>query len=418
MAGIEARRVEYMGKRAVLLANDEIRTLVEAKGGMVPEFGVRRGSAVVNAHWIPDFRDNSGTPYSPEVHGPYWKVNLLRILAGDFPCSPSFGGPFEVDGLDVPPHGWTANDDWTIDGVGLDEQSRAAWTRSSMKSPAPSMPLTWVKYDFLFAGEAAYYSFIRVENSGTKPITVNLVRHNTVGAPFLAPGCRISLSADRFQAAPKGTEFDPTGRLAQGVDFESLAAAPLRAGGTADIREVPGMTGYSDFVMGAIPTKRALGFSCLVNPFLKLGYIAFFPGLVGLPEGEIAISFNQLWLQYGGRPFTPWALEEGGADRTFCLGTENGTSSYNLGLGYARANPKLLGRDTLVEIPAKGARTLAYGTAMVPIDDALVREGVEGMEAEPGNLVLKGSRSSQKVKMGADFQAARALVAKLDRAAK
>lgn len=124
MAGIEARRVEYMGKRAVLLANEEIRTLIEARGGMVPEFGLRRGSAVVNAHWIPDFRDNSGTPFSQEVHGPYWKVNLLRILAGDFPCSPSFGGPFEVDGLAVPPHGWTANEEWTIDGVGLDEQSR------------------------------------------------------------------------------------------------------------------------------------------------------------------------------------------------------------------------------------------------------------------------------------------------------
>jgi hypothetical protein len=418
MAGIEARRVEYMGKRAVLLANDEVRTLIEAAGGMVPEFGVRRGPAVLNAHWIPDFRDNSGTPFSQDVHGPYWKVKLLHILAGDFPCSPSFGGGCEVDGVKLPPHGWAANDDWAIEAVGVDEQAKAGWTRSSLLSPAPSMPLKWVKYDFLFAGEAAYYSFIRVENSGAKPITINLVRHNTIGAPMLAAGCRISLSADRFMAAPQGTEFDPTGRLAQGVEFKSLAAAPLRAGGTADIREVPGMIGYSDFVMGAVPEKLALGWSCLVNPALKLGYIAFFPGAAGLPEGEIAASFNELWLQYGGRPFPPWALEEGGADRTFCLGTENGTSSFGNGLGYARANPKLLGRDTLVEIPAKGARTLAYGTALVSLDDALAREGVEGMEAEPGNLVLKGPRAVQKVKMGADFTAARALVAKLDRAAK
>lgn len=418
MAGIEARRVEYMGKRAVLLANDEVRALIESAGGMVPEFGVRRGTSVTNAHWIPDFRDVSGTPFSEAVHGPYWKVNLLHMLAGDFPCSPSFGGNCEVDGVKLPVHGWTANEEWTVESVGVDEEAKAGFTRSTLKSPAPSMPLRWVKYDLLFAGEPAYYSFIRVENSGARPITINLVRHNTLGAPVLAAGCRISVSADRFMGAPVGTEFDPTGRIAQGVEFKSLAAAPLRAGGTADIREVPGMIGYSDFVMGAVPERLALGWSCLANPALKLAYIAFFPGLVGLPEGEIAPGFNQLWLQYGGRPFPPWSLEEGGADRTFCLGTENGTSSFGNGLGYARANPKLLGRDTLVEIPGKGARTLAYGTSLVSLDDALVREGVQGVEAEPGNLVLKGSHSSQKVRMGADFKAARALVAKLDRAAK
>jgi hypothetical protein len=416
MAGIEARRVEYTGRRAVLLANDQVRTLVEAGGGMVPEFGVRRGAAVVNAHWIPDFRDVSGTPYSPAVHEPYWKAKLLHMMAGDYTCSPSFGGACEVDGASLPIHGWTANEDWTVEVVGVDEEARAAWTRSSLRSPSPRLPLTWVKHDFLFAGEAAYYSAVRIENSGAAPVTVNLVRHNTVGPPFLAPGCRLSLAAERFMAAPAGTEFDLSGRLTQGAEFGSLAAAPLRAGGTADLREVPGPIGHTDMVMGAIPERLALGWSCLVNPALKLGYVCFFPGMAGLPAGEIALGFNELWLQYGGRPFTPWALEDGGADRILCLGTENGTSSWGNGLGYARANPRLLGRDTLVEIPARGARTLIYGTAMLALDDALVGEGVAGIEAAPGTMVLKGARSVQKISLGADFAAARALLARLARA--
>lgn len=412
---MEAKRVTYMGKRALVLGNDEVRTVIEAAGAMVPEFGVRRGAAVLNAHWIPDFRDVSGTPYAQAVHGAYWKVKLLHMLAGDFPCSPSFGAPCEVDGTVQPVHGWTANEEWTIDGVGVDEEARAAWARSSLHSPAASLPLSWEKTDVVFAGQPAYFSLIRVQNAGSSPITINLVRHNTVGAPFLAAGCRISLSADRFVAAPEGTEFDPTGRLLQGGQFDSLAKAPLRAGGTADLREVPGMIGYTDMIFGAIPEQLALGWSCVVNPALKLAYVCFFPGAIGLPAGEIAASFNELWLQYGGRPFTPWSLDEGGPDRTFCLGLENGTSHFGNGLAFARANPTLLGRPTLVEIPAHGARTLAYGVALLALGDDLVREGVAGVEAEAGAMVLKGVRASQRYPVGADFAAARRLTARLER---
>ncbi len=122
---------------------------------------------------------------------------------------------------------------------------------------------------------------------------------------------------------------------------------------------------------------------------------------------------NELWLQYGGRAFTPWALHEGGLDRTFCLGTENGVGGFAMGLASARATPRLLGRETLAEIPAHGARTFCYGTALVALDDALVREGVQAVEAVPGGMVLKGSRASQRVSVGADFTAARAAAARV-----
>jgi hypothetical protein len=404
-----------MRTSAFVLSNAEVRMVVEAAGAMVPEFGVRRGAGVLNAHWIPDFRDVSGTPFSEKAHGPYWKVKLLHTLAGDFPCSPSFGSPCVVDGISHPAHGWVANDEWTIDALGVDDEAGAAWARSSLSSPDPALPLAWEKLDLVLAGQPAYFSSIRVANAGAAPVSINLVRHNTVGPPFLAPGCRLAVSADRFIAATADTEFEPTGRLAQGALFESLAAAPLRAGGTADLRDVPGIIGFTDMVFGAVPEKAALGWSCVVNPVLKLAYLCFFPGLPGLPAGEIAAGFNELWMQYGGRPFPPWSLEEGGADRVFCLGTENGTSHFSNGLGYARAHPELLGRSTLVEIPARGARTLQYGTALVQLDDALVREGVTAVEPEPGALVLRGGRSHQRVPVAGDFAGARALAARLPR---
>jgi hypothetical protein len=413
MAATEVRRVEYMGRRAVALSNERVVAVVEAGGGIVPVFGARRGASVLNAHWIPDFRDSSGAAWNEAVHGPYWKAPLLRRVAGDFPCTPSFGDACVVDGVAHPVHGWGANEEWRLVSVGEDPETGAAWARSRLESPAPALPLVFEKLDLILPGEHAYHSVLRIRNGGATPQTVNLVRHNTVGPPFLAAGCRLFVSAERFMAAPAGTEFEPTGRLALGAEFDELARAPLRAGGTADLTEVPGMIGHSDFVMGAIPERRALGWSCVVNPVLKLAYLCFFPGPAELPAGEVAASFNELWLQHGGRSSTPWALYDGGADRVFCLGSENGVSSFNLGLGYARANPTLLGRPTVFEVPAGGARTFFSGTALVPLDDALAWAGVRAVEAEGAAAVLQGAKVAQRAPVGADFARARAVTARV-----
>ena len=415
MSKIEARRIEYMGRRSVLLANDEVRAVIDALGGMMPEFGARRGPGSLNAHWIPDFRDTSGAPFSPERDGPHWKVKLLYLIAGDFPCGPNFGPGGVVDGVALPPHGWLANEAWSIEGVGVDEASSAAWARFSLRSPDPAMPLVYRKCDLVFAGQPAYFSLMTIGNEGRTPLSINVARHNTLGAPFLQAGCRISLCAERFMVAPSGTEFDDTGCLAQGAEFATLAAAPLRSGGTVDVGVVPGMVGWTNFVTGAVPRRLALGWSCVVNPVLGLAYLCFFPGEAALPPGEIALSFNDLWLQYGGRPFTPWSLHEGGADRTFCLGTENAVGAFASGLGYSRSRPQVLGNPTTLEVPAGGERTLCYGSALVALDAAMVKEGVEGVEAEPGAMILKGVRASQRVPIAADFGPARALFSRLER---
>ncbi len=403
MGELEARRVTALGHESVLLANGEVRTVVDAIGSMMPEFGRRAGSGTLNAHWLPDFRDATGTPFVPGKHAAHWKAKLLWDIAGDFTCSPGFGPGCTVDGVELPPHGFTANDPWSIDGVGVDRDLAAAWARFSLESPAAGMPLTWLRSDLVLDGQPAYYSVTTVKNRGAKPIAVNLARHNTLGPPFLQAGCRISLCARRFMSAPSGTEFDPTGRLAQGAEFDDLARAPLRSGGTADLTLVPGMIGHSDFVTGPVQRELGLGWSCVVNPVLKLAYLCFFPGPAATPEGEVALSFNDLWLQYGGRPFGPWAMYEGGADRTFCLGTENAVGCFANGLAASRAMPELLGAPTLITVPAGGERTLFYGTALVPLDDALVAEGVQEVAAEEGALVLRGAKASQRVKLDGGF---------------
>ena len=405
-----ATLIEVGGRKALQFENASVRAIIETRGGMVPEFSLKRPEVALNAHWIPTWRPRRVEPWSIEKHGPFYKGELLYHIAGDFPCSPNFGPDCLVEGIAHPAHGWTAQREWRIEGSGV--EGPIAWARFSLPSPDPSLPLVHEKLDLMIEGHPAIYSMLTIRNGGARPVSVNVGRHTTLGAPFLEKGCRISLPAERFLAAPNGTEFDGTGRLLGGAEFGSLARAPLRSGGTVDISRVPGLIGFTDLVTGAIPSKLSLGWSCVVNPALRLAYVCFFPGSDGLPQGEIALSFNDLWMQYGGRRFTPWAETEGGTDRSFCLGTENVTGAFANGLAYARANPSLLGNPTLVEIPPGGERRLCYGNAFLPLDSgmgqALVAEGIEGAEVgEGGALVLKGRRRAENFPMSADFAALR-----------
>jgi hypothetical protein len=413
MAGaLVVERIRHMGREAVLLSNGLVEAISGLRGSMTPVFGIRRGPGFINAHWIPPFRTGDGVPYSETEHGRFWKSALLYELAGDFLCSPSFGPNCRVGGADIPPHGWTANEEWTIVGASADEAEGVAWVRYALESPAPGLPLTWERLDTVRAGELAYSSSVRIRNRGDRTVAVNMARHTTVGPPFLDSGCKISLCAGRFMTPPRKSEFSDTGRLAEGAEFEGLGEAPLRAGGRVDLGIVPGMIGYTDFVSGAIPRDLGLGWSCVANPSQGLAYVCFFPGAAGLPEGEIALGFNDLWMQYGGRPFTPWAESEGGRDRTFCLGTENAVGAFANGLAASLALPELLGRPTTVEIPPRGERTLHYGAALVELGKDLREEtGAIGVDADgDGTLVLKGRRSSLRAAARVDFAAARRLL--------
>jgi hypothetical protein len=413
MSTIKARSIHYMGRESVLLESGEARAIIDKLGGMMPEFSIRRGKGFLNAHWIPDFRGNSEAPYTSAERAAYWKAKTLYILAGDFPCSPNFGPACTVDGIAFPVHGWTANEEWSLGGIGISEEEAAAFARFSLASPEASLPLSWEKCDILLDGQSAYYSIMRIKNGGAAPIRVNLARHNTVGSPFLQAGCKISLSADRFMTPGPGTDLDASGRIVIGAEFDRLSAAPLRDGGIADLAQVPGMIGYSDLITGAIPSSLALGWSCVVNPVLGLAYLSFFPGEAVLPAGEIALGFNDVWMQYGGRPYTPWSLHEGGADRTFCLGVENAVGAFANGLEYSLSHPEVLGRPTTVSVPAGGERKLCYGTALIELSPALLREGVRSIEAEAGTLVLKGGRDAQRVSLDASFDRVRKIEARL-----
>lgn len=406
-----ASRVREMGWRdATYLEHNLLRVLIDDIGGFTPELCSVQEKQQINAHWIPPFRANSPLPWSDAENGSYWKSEHLYHAAGSFPCAPNVGSGHIAGGVTLPVNGWTANQKWAYQKSGKDAESGAVWALSTMESPDAKMPLSFEKKDALIPGEAVHYSALTIRNNGKEDLEICAGWQHLLGAPFLSPNCRISASAKEWVVPPAGSEFDVTSRLAPGKEFISLSKAPLAAGGTADISFVPGPIGWTDFAMGAIPRPVSLGWSALVNPMLKTAYVAFFPGPIFAEENnEIPVYFNNLLMQYGGRPYTPWAPYEGGTDLSYCLGFGNVSAAWTAGLEFSRTEKKVLGAPVSIVIPASSERKLYYGTLFAPYEDHILDNGIVGVEGEKGFLVCKSTSESWRFKADTSFSLLRRL---------
>ncbi|MDR2900481.1 MAG: hypothetical protein LBV20_03030 [Treponema sp.] len=397
---LSAKRIKELGGRdATVLEHESIRVMIDDIGGMVPELSSIQGNAILNAHWNPWFRGNQLA--ADNIDQSFWKGNLLYHLAGNFPCAPNFGGGDLQDGTPLPPHGFTAHLPWRF--IEKYSDNKTAWALSTLESPEAKMPLSFKKIDAVFAEQAVHYTSLIITNNGASDIEINAAWHNTVGAPFLQSGCIISGAANRWAVAPSGGEFDATTRLKLGAEFDSLKKAPLASGGTIDLSLVPAPLGYTDLVCGAIPASAAFGWSSLVNPFLKMAYLCFFTGAAAANDDDIILRFNDLWMQYGGRRFTPWAAYEGGTDLAYCLGTENSAAGFPCGLQDARDRKTLLGAPTTVNIPAGKTMTLRYGTLFAPYAGTSLDAGVSSIESKDNQLILKGKNGAMSFNADTTF---------------
>jgi hypothetical protein len=402
---LKTGRVKDVGRRdATMLSNGETQVVICENGGMVSELSSPRGDGRINAHWTPHFRSYSGIPYASEAHQGFWPVKLLYDLAGNFPCVPSFGPPNDAYGISHAAHGATANGNWTSVDHGVYED-RAVYLKSTLRGEEhQSLPLDYMKYDILVAGQPIHYAILDVANRGSEDLSVSAAWHNTVGPPFLSAGCLIDTCSSEFATAPAPSEFDDTGRLEIGAQFADLRHAPLRDGGTVDLREIPGMIGYTDFATGAVPVDSNLGWSSVTSPLLGMTYMTLFKGPAAAGEGDLGLNFNELWMQYGGRRFPPWAAYEGATDNTFCLGTENATSGYANGLAFSLEHTEVLGRPTTITIPSGQTRRLCYGTALVSYAEGVLDGGVNALEwSEDGLVIMSHGGGSYKLAAATEF---------------
>jgi len=412
---MDVRRLQlWEGRNATMLSNETLRTVIEDQGGMVLELSnVNHQGGRTNAHPLYWFRGTGLSMVGDENHGFWRNSNLLYNLGGNFLCFPNFGGAHRYGNVFHEPHGWTANGQWTVVKYGTDFETGANWVLSSMKSPDSGYPCEVRKIDVLLPGQPVLYTSVSVKNLGTEPLVANTAWHNTVGSPFLESGCVVNVSAQSFLTAVEKSEFESTARLAMGKEFSDLSKAPLAAGGTCDLTQVPGMIGFTDFVTGVVPKEARLGWSSVVNPRQQMVYFSFFPGPAAVEPDEISLNFNDLWMQYGGRPWTPWALYDGGTDHTLCLGVENAVGYYAEGLAKSLANPTALGSATYVTLPPASVRFQRYGTLFTSYENTKINGGIQSVEQVVEGLVLKHGKAWTFVDCDSTFQTLREMEKKL-----
>jgi galactose mutarotase-like enzyme len=149
-----------------------------------------------------------------------------------------------------------------------------------------------------------------ITNESDAPAHFVWGQHCVLGAPFLEAGCRLETAARTFYTPPQ--LYEETSRLVPG-QRSAWPLAPLRAGGTLDLREVPGPEAHMHD--GGFSTDLSGGWLSLRNPRLGL--------TLRLDWDPEVFKWIVLWFPYGGCQSMPLR-------GVYALGIEPWTARYNL----------------------------------------------------------------------------------------
>jgi hypothetical protein len=258
-------------------------------------------------------RDVSPYSLSPWEPAEYPELPpLLSVLRGDFLCFP-FGG--QETG---PPHGETANAEWTL----LESDGRSLRCRIDAKDSGAGVVKT------LETREGHHAVYLTHEITGVEG-DFSYGNHPVIDFSNLAEGeGRVTTSAFHWASVYPGAFSNPadgeTQVLEQGAVFTSLSEVPLAAGGTLDLTHYPTPAGHEDLVMVAhqpVTDEQPFVWSAAVLD----GYVWFSLKNPGDFPSTI------LWISNGGRTAAPWL-----GRHTRRMGIEDVCSHYADGVVRSR----------------------------------------------------------------------------------
>jgi uncharacterized protein DUF4432 len=304
MGSCRVGRGEVAGWLSVVLENDAIRVVV------LPDKGAE-------IHQITDLR--SGTdllfeapwglrpPGSPPLPGSGEDEFMWNYAGGWQELFPSVNEACVYRGKRIPFHGEVASLPWEheiVHGDGGDAQVRFS-TRSRQT------PFRVERVLRLGEGDPELLVEGSVTNESTEPVHFVWGHHCVVGPPFLEPGCRLEIPARTIVTSPELWEPE-TARLEPGRR-EPWPLAPLRTGGTVDLRDVPGpeTRSHDDLYV----TDLDEGWLAVSNPRLDLTF--------RLEWDRAVFGWIVLWQPYGGAVAPPLA-------GSYALGIEPWTSRLSL----------------------------------------------------------------------------------------
>ena len=287
------------GWRAITLENDLLRvTVLPDKGADVVEL-LHLPTGVDVLFKAPWGLRPPGAPPREEADG----LEFIGNYEGGWQeLLPNANDACAYDGVELPFHGEVALLPWEA------EQLDAATLRLSVR--CRRLPLRLERVMRLDNGRPRLAVEGTVTNEGEARVPFVWGQHLVLGPPFLEPGCRLELPATKIVTADE--VWEETARLEPGQRSE-WPHAMLRAGGTVDLRNVPGPEAgsHDDLYVGGFSDGRA----SVANPRLGLTF--------RLRWDEQVFPWVVLWQPYGG------AVDPSLAG-SYALGLEPWTSRHNL----------------------------------------------------------------------------------------
>lgn len=356
-----------MAERFHTIRADGIAVVIDLAVGHLRSLEIERDgrklTPLYTAPWVDD----------PAISADESILPNLRFLSGDFFCAP-FGA---TDDPAIPSHGWPANSPWDHLGtVSLEEggsiaryalQKRVFGARLIKEITLRDRhPFVYTRH--IFEGGAGATSV--ASHAMTK---------------FATRG-QLSFSPKAYGETPaRPQESDPArGRsmLKHPARFENLGGAPLKDGGTTDLRSYPIASRHEDFVMLVEAKGRELGWAAAVREdaadiILSLKNPTDFP-----------VTF--LWFSNGGRDYPPWNGRNVGV-----LGIEEGRAwSAN---GYAASiAPNPLSRSgvpTALELQPDGSVEVRHVIGGLSLPNGW--KEVASVEDDGGSLMLREVSGAQ-----------------------
>lgn len=335
------------------------------------------------------FQLGDGRLVQPFAIAPWWREKtsptmpaLLRVLRGDFFCAPFGGNGTAWRGEQHPPHGESANREWSLVAASRDRETAAFHLRLSVRVRRGVID----KRITLRAGQTAIYC----EHTLTGfrgPMAIGT--HPCLRVPGPAGSARVSAGGWAWgQVLPGAFENPATGgysALKPAARFTSLGAVPLTNGGAADLSRYPAREGFEDLVMLMGKPGRALGWSAVTFPRERWVFLQL--------KNPAVLHNTVLWHSNGGRHYAPWNGRHRGV-----LGLEETTSYFHLGLAES-AQPNALNRAgfrTAVMLTPKKPLRVAHIFAVAAIPRGF--DIVANVQPRPGGILIT-AQNGRTVKM-------------------
>ncbi len=336
---------KILGQPSWELSSKTVSLAVTRTGGHMAPVRFRLGSREVEPFSIAPWAEEKLPPETPA---------MLRSLRGDFFCAPFGGNSKPYRGEMHPPHGESANAEWSFKS--LHTEGRRHTLHLSMQTNARLGKVD--KHVEVRDGESVVYC--RHTLSGMSG-PMSFGHHAMLKFPDKdASGC-VSTSRISFaQVAPLPFET-PAMRgyqsLRVGAIFKRLDRVPSALGGHADLSLYPARRGYEDLVTLIHSSRKDFAWSSVTFPDEE--YLWF-----SLKDPRV-LRQTILWISNGGRHYPPW-----NGRHVNVLGVEDVTSFFHYGLAESACDNSLsrLGYPTSVGLDKRVPLSVSYimGVAALP----------------------------------------------------